>query len=49
MPGTTINVPNPNHFRVTLLPQPDDLREVFRRVERLLDRYAQADARVAVA
>ena len=31
--------------------QPDDLREVFRRVERLLDQYAErdADARAAVA
>jgi alanine-synthesizing transaminase len=49
VPGSSFNVPYRNHFRVTLLPQPDDLREVFRRVERLLDRYAQADARVAVA
>ncbi|MDR0183980.1 aminotransferase class I/II-fold pyridoxal phosphate-dependent enzyme [Lysobacter arvi] len=44
VPGSSFNVPYRNHFRVTLLPQPDDLREVFRRVERLLDRYAQADA-----
>ena len=44
VPGSSFNVPYRNHFRVTLLPQPDDLREVFRRIERLLDRYAQADA-----
>lgn len=51
VPGSSFNVPYRNHFRVTLLPQPDDLREVFRRIERLLDRYAQreTDARVAVA
>jgi len=44
VPGSSFNVPYRNHFRVTLLPQPDDLREVFRRIERLLDRYAQSDA-----
>ncbi len=49
VPGSSFNVPYRNHFRVTLLPQPDDLREVFRRVESLLDRYAQTDARAAVA
>lgn len=51
VPGSSFNVPYRNHFRVTLLPQPDDLREVFRRIERLLDRYAQreTDAQVAVA
>ncbi|MDR7100446.1 alanine-synthesizing transaminase [Lysobacter niabensis] len=40
VPGSSFNVPYRNHFRVTLLPQPDDLREVFRRIERVLDRYA---------
>lgn len=51
VPGSSFNVPYRNHFRVTLLPQPDDLREVFRRVERLLDRYAQREtgAQAAVA
>lgn len=49
VPGSSFNVPYRNHFRVTLLPQPEDLREVFRRVERLLDRYAQADADAQVA
>ncbi|GAA5082909.1 pyridoxal phosphate-dependent aminotransferase [Lysobacter panacisoli] len=51
VPGSSFNVPYRNHFRVTLLPQPDDLREVFRRIERLLDRYAQSEsgAQAAVA
>ncbi len=51
VPGSSFNVPYRNHFRVTLLPQPDDLREVFRRIDCLLDRYAQreTDAQVAVA
>ncbi|HEY5782573.1 MAG TPA: aminotransferase class I/II-fold pyridoxal phosphate-dependent enzyme [Lysobacter sp.] len=44
VPGSSFNVPYRNHFRVTLLPQPDDLREVFRRIERLLDRYADQNA-----
>ena len=51
VPGSSFNVPYRNHFRVTLLPQPDDLREVFRRIEQVLDRRAAlADPqRVAVA
>jgi len=49
VPGSSFNVPYRNHFRVTLLPQPDDLREVFRRIERLLDRYAQTDAATQAA
>jgi len=49
VPGSSFNVPYRNHFRVTLLPQPDDLREVFRRIECLLDRYAQTDANAQAA
>src|SRR5207342_2361320 len=51
VPGSSFNVPYRNHFRVTLLPQPDDLREVFRRIERVLDRYAEQNRakRTAVA
>ncbi|MBF6025333.1 aminotransferase class I/II-fold pyridoxal phosphate-dependent enzyme [Lysobacter niastensis] len=49
VPGSSFNVPYRNHFRVTLLPQPDDLREVFRRIERLLDRYADRGQSQAVA
>ncbi|MDR7133257.1 alanine-synthesizing transaminase [Lysobacter niastensis] len=44
VPGSSFNVPYRNHFRVTLLPQPDDLREVFRRIEHLLDRHAEHNA-----
>jgi alanine-synthesizing transaminase len=51
VPGSSFNVPYRNHFRVTLLPQPDDLREVFRRIERVLDRHAEQSRarRTAVA
>ncbi len=40
VPGSSFNVPWRNHFRVTLLPEADVLREVFVRIERVLDRHA---------
>ena len=40
VPGSSFNVPYRNHFRVTLLPEADTLREVFTRIDRLLGRYA---------
>jgi alanine-synthesizing transaminase len=46
VPGASFNVPYRNHFRVTLLPQPDVVREVFARIDRVLDRRAQAHAKV---
>ena len=51
VPGNSFNVPYRDHFRVTLLPQPDELHEVFARIERVLDRRADAaqDARAQVA
>ncbi|MEO6364822.1 MAG: aminotransferase class I/II-fold pyridoxal phosphate-dependent enzyme, partial [Luteimonas sp.] len=51
VPGSSFNVPYRNHFRVTLLPQPDELREVFARIERVLSRRVQTDSaqRIAVA
>ena len=55
VPGSSFNVPYRNHFRVTLLPPPEDVREVFARIERVLDRHAQrnvdtqAAGRAAVA
>ena len=41
VPGTSFNSHQRNQFRVTLLPQPDAMREVFARIERVLDRYAE--------
>ncbi|NYZ61541.1 aminotransferase class I/II-fold pyridoxal phosphate-dependent enzyme [Luteimonas deserti] len=38
VPGNSFNVPYRNHFRVTLLPEPAQLRDVFARIERVLDR-----------
>ena len=36
VPGTSFNVPRSHHFRLTLLPPPTQLREVFVRIERVL-------------
>ena len=45
VPGSSFNVPERNFFRVTLLPEAPVLREVFARIERVLQR--RADAAVA--
>jgi len=42
VPGSSFNVPYRNHFRVTLLPQADIVREVFSRIERALAAHASA-------
>jgi alanine-synthesizing transaminase len=41
-PGVSFNVPYRNHFRVTTLPDAALLREVFGRIEQLLQSYAGA-------
>ena len=41
VPGSSFNVAYKNYFRITLLPEADVLREVFVRIERLLERYAE--------
>lgn len=42
VPGSSFNVSYRNHFRVTLLPEPAQLHEVFGRIERALDRRGAA-------
>jgi alanine-synthesizing transaminase len=42
VPGSSFNVPYRNHFRVTLLPEPHQLREVFTRIERVLQRMVDS-------
>jgi alanine-synthesizing transaminase len=51
VPGSSFNVPERNFFRVTLLPEASVLREVFARIERVLQRRADAASaqRAAVA
>ena len=47
VPGSSFNVPYRNHFRVTLLPEAAQLREVFARIDAVLARRADANAREA--
>ena len=41
VPGSSFNVPYRHHFRVTLLPEADVMREVFARIDRALSRRAE--------
>jgi alanine-synthesizing transaminase len=45
-PGSSFNVPYRNHFRITNLPEPQVIGEVFGRIEELLDSYAAGDVPV---
>ncbi|GIX34489.1 MAG: aminotransferase [Lysobacteraceae bacterium] len=42
VPGSSFNVPYRHHFRVTLLPEPEAMREVFHRIDRALARWTPA-------
>jgi alanine-synthesizing transaminase len=42
-PGTSFNVPYRNHFRITNLPEPQMIVDVFGRMEELLHNYAVGD------
>jgi len=46
VPGSSFNVPYRDHFRITLLPEPAQLREVFARIDRVLSRRAKANRTV---
>ncbi|WP_372016671.1 aminotransferase class I/II-fold pyridoxal phosphate-dependent enzyme [Pseudoxanthomonas sp. 10H] len=46
VPGSSFNVPYRDHFRVTLLPQAEVMREVFARIDRALERRAEAATKV---
>ena len=39
-PGSSFNVPYRNHFRITNLPEPEALADVFQRMEEVLEAYA---------
>ena len=39
-PGSSFNTPYKDHFRITTLPDPDTLRDIFGRIEALLDQHA---------
>ncbi len=38
-PGTSFNTPYSNHFRITTLPDPDTVHEVFERIDSLLSQH----------
>ncbi|MBP1473988.1 aminotransferase class I/II-fold pyridoxal phosphate-dependent enzyme [Frateuria sp. MAH-13] len=44
VPGSSFNIPASRHFRLTLLPPPVELADVFVRIERVLSRMAQEQA-----
>jgi len=46
-PGSSFNVPYNTHFRITNLPDPAVLADVFTRIEELLDNYAAGDEPVS--
>jgi alanine-synthesizing transaminase len=39
-PGSSFNTPYRDHFRITTLPVPDQLHDVFSRIDSLLSQYA---------
>jgi alanine-synthesizing transaminase len=43
-PGSSFNVPYRNHFRITNLPEPEALADVFQRMEEVLEAYASGQA-----
>jgi alanine-synthesizing transaminase len=43
-PGSSFNVPYTNHFRITNLPEPRMIADVFGRMEELLQNYALGEA-----
>ncbi|MDE2155697.1 MAG: aminotransferase class I/II-fold pyridoxal phosphate-dependent enzyme [Xanthomonadaceae bacterium] len=49
VPGSSFNVPGSHHMRLTLLPPPPQLREVFVRIERVLARMAQEQPQRSLA
>lgn len=49
VPGSSFNVPYRHHFRVTLLPEAEQVREVFVRIERALQRHRPAQTSRHVA
>jgi len=46
VPGSSFNVPYRHHFRVTLLPEAEVMRDVFARIDRALARRAEANTKV---
>ena len=39
-PGSSFNTPYSDHFRITTLPDPDVIKDVFSRIDSLLEQHA---------
>ena len=48
-PGSSFNTPYRDHFRITTLPDGDQLADVFRRIELVLEQIAGRRGRLEVA
>jgi len=46
VPGSSFNIPERNHFRITLLPEAEDLEKAFANIDDLLDELADDPERV---
>jgi len=40
-PGSSFNTPYSDHFRITTLPDPELIKDVFSRIETLLEQRAE--------
>ena len=49
VPGSSFNLPESRHFRITLLPEPTEIADVFARIERVLQRLEDARPAARVA
>jgi alanine-synthesizing transaminase len=49
VPGSSFNLPSSRHFRITLLPEPEQIADVFARIERTLARMAAEQPAAQVA
>ncbi|MBS0383268.1 MAG: aminotransferase class I/II-fold pyridoxal phosphate-dependent enzyme [Proteobacteria bacterium] len=49
VPGSSFNLPASRHFRITLLPEPAQIADVFARIERVLERMVEERHAVRVA
>ncbi len=49
VPGSSFNIEARNHFRITLLPEAEDLERAFRRIDDLLEELAEEPERVSLA
>jgi alanine-synthesizing transaminase len=48
-PGSSFNTSYRDHFRITNLPDGDQLTDVFKRIERVLDHLASRDPHLEIA